>query len=210
MGRRIPCWFSGATGRRRSAWPSIRALAPILFWRRLPIRRSHRRNCFANFRRGSSKRDTDLVRHPRYNKTRAPSLTWPSAAGSKSPMWWWSMTAAAMQNLCELLKGLDVVVIRHPANLGKGAALLSAFKYAASRAEYLITLDGDGQHFPEDVSEIRCGLSPDVISLGSRDEVVGTDAANPVCLDASFPTSGSALKQGRRLSIHKAGFGRTR
>jgi glycosyltransferase involved in cell wall biosynthesis len=77
-------------------------------------------------------------------------------------------------NLRELLKGLDVAVIRHPSNLGKGAALLTAFQYAASHgAEYLITLDGDGQHLPEDLPKFVCRLSPDVILLGSRDEIVG-------------------------------------
>ena len=36
-------------------------------------------------------------------------------------------------DLRELLKPLDVPVIRHPTNLGKGKALLTAFNYAAGR-----------------------------------------------------------------------------
>jgi glycosyltransferase involved in cell wall biosynthesis len=72
------------------------------------------------------------------------------------------------------LNSLDVAVARHSTNLGKGAALLTAFRYAADHGgEYLITLDGDGQHFPEDIGRLLGQLSPDTILLGSRDEVVG-------------------------------------
>lgn len=73
-----------------------------------------------------------------------------------------------------LLKVLDVVVVRHSANLGKGAALLTAFRYAADHGgEYLITLDGDGQHFPDDLPHFLSRLSPDAILIGSRDKIVG-------------------------------------
>ncbi|HJO93635.1 MAG TPA: DUF2062 domain-containing protein [Victivallales bacterium] len=55
-------------------------------------------------------------------------------------------------NLKEFLKDYDVIVIRHDMNLGKGKALLSALKYLNElNVEYMITIDGDGQHFPEDI-----------------------------------------------------------
>lgn len=77
-------------------------------------------------------------------------------------------------DLTDLLKSIDVAVVRHPKNLGKGAALLTAFGYARERgAEYLITLDGDGQHFPEDLPRFFHKLAQDVILIGRRDEVVG-------------------------------------
>ena len=61
-------------------------------------------------------------------------------------------------DLREVLKPMGVEVIRHPENRGKGAALLTAVGFAAGRgAEYLITLDGDGQHFPEDIPS-RAGV----------------------------------------------------
>ncbi|MBI2437227.1 MAG: glycosyltransferase family 2 protein, partial [Lentisphaerae bacterium] len=44
------------------------------------------------------------------------------------------------------------VVLRHPRNLGKGAALNTAFHYAREKGfDYLITLDADGQHEPADI-----------------------------------------------------------
>lgn len=43
-------------------------------------------------------------------------------------------------------------VIRHETNLGKGAALETGFRAARKgRFGYVITLDGDGQHAPDDI-----------------------------------------------------------
>ena len=66
------------------------------------------------------------------------------------------------------------MVIRHPNNLGKGAALATAFDAAAGDAKYVITLDGDGQHFPEDIPRFFPHLSPDTILIGRREEVSGS------------------------------------
>ena len=46
------------------------------------------------------------------------------------------------------------VVIRHPINLGQGAALQTAIDYVLTRtsARYLVTFDADGQHSPADAA----------------------------------------------------------
>lgn len=55
-------------------------------------------------------------------------------------------------NLGELLAGLDVVLLQHEKNLGKGEALLTASRYIeAQGGEYMITIDADGQHLPRDI-----------------------------------------------------------
>ncbi|MCL2825492.1 MAG: glycosyltransferase family 2 protein, partial [Polyangiaceae bacterium] len=78
-------------------------------------------------------------------------------------------------DLRELLSDLDVTVLRHPRNLGKGAALRTALRWAAEReAEFLITLDGDGQHFPEDIPRFLERLESGLLLIGERAEVVGT------------------------------------
>jgi glycosyltransferase involved in cell wall biosynthesis len=78
-------------------------------------------------------------------------------------------------DLRELLKALDVHVIRHAANLGKGAALLTAFDYARQHGgRHLVALDGDGQHFPEDIPRLIAHLEYDTIVVGCRQEIVGT------------------------------------
>ncbi len=78
-------------------------------------------------------------------------------------------------DLGELLRGLDVTVLRHPHNLGKGAAILTALQYVAKRgATYLLTIDGDAQHFPEDIPRFFSRLDPGTVLIGAREEVVGT------------------------------------
>ena len=49
------------------------------------------------------------------------------------------------------LQGIPGIrVITHEHNLGKGAALMTGFRVAAEMAEFAITMDADGQHFPKD------------------------------------------------------------
>jgi glycosyltransferase involved in cell wall biosynthesis len=62
-------------------------------------------------------------------------------------------------------------VIRHPVNLGQGAALQTGFTWALEQgADWVITLDSDGQHDPEDARrllELAQSNQWDV-ALGSR------------------------------------------
>ncbi len=52
----------------------------------------------------------------------------------------------------EIVKKKGVVLLKHPNNLGKGYAHRTGFKYAvAQNYDYVITLDGDGQHNPEEL-----------------------------------------------------------
>jgi polyprenyl-phospho-N-acetylgalactosaminyl synthase len=64
-----------------------------------------------------------------------------------------------------------VHVVRHPINLGQGAALQTAIDYALGQgAELLVTFDADGQHSAADIERllapVRAGVA-DVV-LGSR------------------------------------------
>jgi glycosyltransferase involved in cell wall biosynthesis len=52
-------------------------------------------------------------------------------------------------------EGAGATVLRQPGNQGKGAALWRGMQAAAARgAEAVITLDGDGQHRPEDIPKL--------------------------------------------------------
>lgn len=47
----------------------------------------------------------------------------------------------------EVASGAGAKVVRHPINLGQGAALQTGFEYALERgATYVVTFDADGQH----------------------------------------------------------------
>lgn len=63
------------------------------------------------------------------------------------------------------------LVLRHPINLGQGAALRTGTKYALSRgADIIVHFDADGQHDPKDISPLTDPLISQQaeIILGSR------------------------------------------
>jgi polyprenyl-phospho-N-acetylgalactosaminyl synthase len=62
-------------------------------------------------------------------------------------------------------------VLRHPINLGQGAALQTGLTYALGRpgAEYFVTFDADGQHQVEDVPRL---IEP--LRAGEADVVLGS------------------------------------
>lgn len=71
----------------------------------------------------------------------------------------------------ELLDGSAIQLIRHATNRGKGASLLDGFRAAVARgAKFVVTLDADGQHRPEDIPKlVQCaGQNPGKIVIGSR------------------------------------------
>lgn len=69
------------------------------------------------------------------------------------------------------LEELGAVVVRYGKNRGKGYALKTGFKEAKSRGfERAITIDADGQHFPEDIPVFatEAKAHPDAMLVGSR------------------------------------------
>lgn len=69
------------------------------------------------------------------------------------------------------LKGLDIHVVQHPINRGKGAAILTAVK--ASRRlgmTHIVTIDADGQHDPVDFRKFMpiAIEYPDAVIVGKR------------------------------------------
>jgi polyprenyl-phospho-N-acetylgalactosaminyl synthase len=71
----------------------------------------------------------------------------------------------------EIAARAGVEVLRHPINLGQGAALQTGIDYALLRgASHVVTFDADGQHNPEDVAALLNALSAGNadFALGSR------------------------------------------
>ena len=76
-------------------------------------------------------------------------------------------------NTFDLLNHFDgIEVITHNKNRGKGAALNSGFRKAYDLGyKYAITIDSDGQHYPQEIN-LLCDSSlkePDTLWIGSRD-----------------------------------------
>ena len=64
------------------------------------------------------------------------------------------------------------VVVRHPINLGQGAALQTGFSYVLEKtnADYVVTFDADGQHSPTDAAAMVAAARDEdlAVVLGSR------------------------------------------
>jgi glycosyltransferase involved in cell wall biosynthesis len=109
----------------------------------------------------------------------------------------------------ELAEAAGAKVVRHPSNLGKTAAVQTAFEEARRlHADVLVLLDGDSQHDPTDVQRL---IEP-VVS-GQADMVVGSRFAG---IASRIPrwrvagqralTAATNLGSGLRLSDSESGF----
>lgn len=89
----------------------------------------------------------------------------------------------------QLFAGTRVHVLTHPVNRGKGFALRTAIRHLLEMgAEWMITLDGDGQHHPEDIPAFL-----DIIPWHTHAILVGAR-------DFSGPTVPASSRFGRRFS----------
>ena len=83
-------------------------------------------------------------------------------------------SAPDKQWIFEQLNNLTgVVVLHHVENTGKGAALKTAFAYIRKLEDatiYIVTMDADGQHLPEDMERtiMAARLHPGSLVLGVR------------------------------------------
>lgn len=80
----------------------------------------------------------------------------------------------ARELLARLDDGVHCFTVRHPSNLGKGAALKTGIRFALETFPELsgfITADADGQHRAEDIIRVKNDLllNPDAVILGVRD-----------------------------------------
>jgi len=90
----------------------------------------------------------------------------------------------------EAVRRHPVWLLRHPVNLGQGAALVTGIRFALKRgAEFIVTFDADGQH---DVADIDSLLAPLIqgkadIAFGSRflGRTVGIPKSRQLMLSAA-------------------------
>ncbi|MBQ4377014.1 MAG: glycosyltransferase family 2 protein [Bacteroidales bacterium] len=105
-------------------------------------------------------------------------------------------------------------IIRFEYNRGKGAALRSAFALARQKGyDYAVTLDGDGQHYPEDIPLLTNAVEEflvvnphrDVLVVGSRNlNADGMPQANTFA--NKFSNFWFAVQTFRRLPDTQTGF----
>ncbi len=77
----------------------------------------------------------------------------------------------SQDNTVDMIKEMRVDYLVHETNQGKGAALADGYRYLLKKdIDYILTMDGDGQHSPDDIPRfIECAeqTSADIV-IGNR------------------------------------------
>lgn len=101
-----------------------------------------------------------------------------------------------------------IILLKNESNQGKGFSLRKGFAEAISRGfKNAITIDSDGQHYPDDITLIieQAQLHPGALLMGSRN-MNQENVRGKALLEINFRTSGFGLKQVRNCRIHKQDF----
>ncbi|MFZ1980725.1 MAG: glycosyltransferase family 2 protein [Smithella sp.] len=75
-------------------------------------------------------------------------------------------------NTYDQIKGIEgIKILRHDQNQGKGAAIMTGFAAASAVADFAITIDADGQHYPQDAKKLIKAIPKKTrpIVVGARD-----------------------------------------
>ncbi|NDV26737.1 DUF2062 domain-containing protein [Desulfovibrio sp. JC010] len=103
---------------------------------------------------------------------------------------------------------LDLTLISHDENLGKGQAILTAAEKARALGKtHIITIDADGQHFPEEIPTFIEAIqqSPETIFVGSRN-FQGQNVPGASKFGRSFSNFWLRVQTGIKLSDVQSGF----
>lgn len=106
------------------------------------------------------------------------------------------------------VRDLDLTVISHDENLGKGQAILTAAEKARELGKtHIITIDADGQHFPEEIPNFIAAIrqSPEAIFVGSRN-FAGQDVPGASKFGRSFSNFWLRVQTGIKISDVQSGF----
>ncbi len=111
-------------------------------------------------------------------------------------------------DLALLLKDTGAEIIRHDKNRGKGAALLTAINHLkAKHAVSMITIDGDGQHLPEDIPLFINAVNEDhdAIYVGTRN-FDNADVPRSSRFGRKFSNMWFKIETGKDCSDTQSGF----
>jgi 1-acyl-sn-glycerol-3-phosphate acyltransferase len=110
-----------------------------------------------------------------------------------------------------LLNAMPVkpVIIELDVNQGKGTALKTGFRYALEAGfAYAITLDGDGQHFPEDIPVMLEAnrKHPGALIVGERKNLENVERSKGSSFANSFSNFWFAVQTGQYLKDTQTGY----
>ncbi|MBO7119223.1 MAG: glycosyltransferase [Bacteroidaceae bacterium] len=110
----------------------------------------------------------------------------------------------------DILQGIEgITVVSYPKNAGKGSALKRGFKQALEMGfAYAITLDADGQHFPEDIPTMLQANQkhPGALIVGERKGLEAMERSKGSKFANAFANFWFAIQTGQRLKDTQTGF----
>ena len=106
----------------------------------------------------------------------------------------------------EKLRDLDVRVLRHETNRGKGRALKTGLEAARKQGyRFAVTLDADGQHDPADIPALVAAAGERTLVIGSRNLTAeGMPSGNTFA--NKFSNFWFTVQTGRKLPDTQTGF----
>ncbi len=108
----------------------------------------------------------------------------------------------------ETVRDLELEIVSHTMNSGKGQAILTAAQKAEELGKtHIITIDADGQHFPEDIPAFLAAIkkNPEAIFVGSRN-FEGQNVPGASKFGRSFSNFWLRIQTGTKLSDVQSGF----
>ncbi|MBO6083437.1 MAG: glycosyltransferase family 2 protein, partial [Bacteroidales bacterium] len=104
------------------------------------------------------------------------------------------------------LEGLEIKVLHHPKNRGKGRALKTGLEEARRLGyRFALTLDADGQHDPADIPALVAAAGERTLVVGSRNLTAdGMPAGNTFA--NKFSNFWFTVQTGRKLPDTQTGF----
>ncbi len=106
----------------------------------------------------------------------------------------------------ELADAAGAMVVRHPVNRGKGAALETALDWAADNGfSHIVAIDADGQHEPDDLPSFYDAVraQPDAVVAGVRDMSEAPKGARYARANSNFWVW---VESGQRMGDTQCGY----
>lgn len=109
----------------------------------------------------------------------------------------------------ENARAAGAVLLTHPVNQGKGAALRTLFEEAHRRGfRYVISLDADGQHYPDDIPSVAGAVAehPGAVVVGSRPDLAVSGAPGSSQFGRKFSNFWVWFESGVKVDDSQSGF----
>jgi glycosyltransferase involved in cell wall biosynthesis len=101
-----------------------------------------------------------------------------------------------------------IQILRHSQNQGKGAAIMTGFAAASAVADWAITIDADGQHYPQDAQKLIKAIPKKTrpIVVGARADMTGVHVPWTSSFGRKFSNFWVRTSGGPAISDSQSGF----